>query len=202
MFEKRWPRNRTSSAYSGEDMLDLYLTRAEPSSVSIRGRSADSAELDLDPRAAPDASRGARQELGDPHLQAVLRAKRGARPVDHLGLGDDPGRRGLPWPLDAAPAVRGSHFHSGRVTQALHLAGVAGRDHVETRAERGEPDGGGHLGAVAPERREAHVAMAVEVAGGAHDGAMVPSGPWFSRNDGPRGREERSWASSKARWRW
>src|SRR5262249_37650619 len=75
----------------------------------------DPAEFDLDPRAAPNAARGARQELGDPHLQAVLRAKRGARPVDHLGLRDQPACRGLPWALDAAPAVRGRDLHSGCV---------------------------------------------------------------------------------------
>src|SRR5262249_57413500 len=39
---------------------------------------ASSAELDLDPRAAPDSSGEARHELGDPHLQAVFRAHRGA----------------------------------------------------------------------------------------------------------------------------
>src|SRR5262249_42820862 len=131
MLEKRWPRNRTSSAYSGDDMLDLYLTGAEPSSVSIRGRSANSVELDLDPRAPPDSSGESRQELGDPHLQAVFRAKRGARPIDHLGLGDDPRCCELPWPLDTAPAVRGSDLHSGCVTQALDFAGVARGDDVE-----------------------------------------------------------------------
>src|SRR5262249_13895100 len=172
------------------------FTRAYSETVGV------SPELDLDPRAAPDSSSESRQELGDPHLQTVLRAKGRTRPVDHPRIRDQPRRCGLRGALDAAAPVRRRHPRAGRVTQALYLAGVARGDHVETSAKGGEPDQRGHLGAVATERHQAHVAMAVEVAGGAHDGAMVPSGPRCSWNDGPRGQEERSWASWKARWPW
>ena len=167
---------------------------------------------DLDPRPAPEPPREAREEIGQRRLPAVLGAQGRMRPLDHLGLGDEVRRRPLPGPSHAAARIRGRDARPRGVTQALDLAGVARREHVELAARRREPHGRGHFGAAPAEGRETDVAVLVELAERAHDRPDStlrwyhpfldgPDAPVAFRDTTPHP-EVGSWVSSKARWLW
>src|SRR5439155_6097 len=127
-------------------------------------------------------------------------------------LGREVRCRPLPGPSHAAARIRGRDARPRGVAEALDLAGVARREHVELAARRREPHGRGHFGAAPAEGRETDVAVLVELAERAHDRPDFtlrwyhpfldgPDAPVAFRDTTPHP-EVGSWVSSKARWLW
>src|SRR5439155_6399440 len=110
-----------------------------------------------------DAAGEPREQVGYPHLPAIFRLKRTARPLDRTGFGHD-ARTGLPPPAaDPPPRSRGGDARPRGMAQPLDLARLLRRERVQPSVGRREPDGRSDLGPAAAECREAHVAMPLEL---------------------------------------
>src|SRR5205814_1873190 len=125
-------------------------------------------ELDLDPGPAADAAGETREGIGQPCLPAVLRPERGVRAIDRPRIRENTRSCLTPLAPDASARVRRRDSRPRGMTQPLDLARLSLREDEELPVGGGEPDRGGDRGSVAPKRREAQVAVAVEIADVGH----------------------------------